>query len=162
MRRHVYAIKSASEEGGSRKPIWPRHGASKASNGGQIYSLGSLSAKDRIEKHMSVTQPGPGYMHVPANRDKTWFDMITAERRVIVQRNGRPASIWKKRPGRNRNEALDTRVYAIAALESLRSRGVRLPVTAPGTGAPDPAAAAPPAPPANHRRRRKSGSGFWS
>lgn len=162
LRRHVYAIKSASEEGGARKPIWPRHGASKASNGGQIYSIGSLSAKDRIEKHLGAVQPGPGYMHVPGNRDRTWFDMITAERRVIVMRNGRPASIWKKRPGRNRNEALDTRVYAIAALESLRSRGVRLPVTAPGTGAPDPASAsgAPTAP--APRKRKRSGSGFWS
>jgi phage terminase large subunit GpA-like protein len=44
---------------------------------------------------------------------------LTAEKRVVRQVNGRPRLYWVKLNSRSRNEPLDLRVYATAALEIL-------------------------------------------
>ncbi|MCB1771954.1 MAG: phage terminase large subunit family protein, partial [Candidatus Competibacteraceae bacterium] len=61
--------------------------------------------------------PGPGYCHFPLAYDAHYFDMLTAEQVRTKYRKGRPVREWFCPPNR-RNEALDARVYALAALLS--------------------------------------------
>lgn len=57
----------------------------------------------------------PGYCHFPADYTEAYFKQLTAEERVRVKtKSGAPKWEWKQI--RNRNEALDCRVYAMAAL----------------------------------------------
>jgi len=62
----------------------------------------------------NIFLPGPGYCHFPMERDEEYFEQLTAEKLVKKRRNGIIRSEWVKT--RERNEALDVRVYAYAAL----------------------------------------------
>ena len=74
-----------------------------------LFSVGVNVAKDDIYSKLVVDVPGPGYMHFPdkPQYDKAYFDQLTVERRDA---SGRWVNIGKKR-----NEAIDCRVYALAA-----------------------------------------------
>lgn len=62
----------------------------------------------------------PGYCHFPANYDDHYFKMLTAEERSARKdRKGYTHYEWHKI--RERNEALDCRVYAMGALYTLAS-----------------------------------------
>ena len=82
--------------------------------------VGVDEAKLILYRRLSrVTRPGPGYVHVPTGRPQEWFDQLTAEQLVTRANGGRE---WQKiRP---RNEALDCRVYAYAALKLLYPAGI--------------------------------------
>lgn len=138
-KRRVWAIKSLSERKGTRKEyIWPRS-PSISKVGCPVHSISSGGAKDRVEMHLSKTDPGPGYMHIPASRDKTWYDQFLSEHRVFVDLGGgRMGSHWAVKPGKQRNEAWDCRVYALAAVEGLRVIGAIPMRGAPGIAAPKP------------------------
>jgi phage terminase large subunit GpA-like protein len=101
-----------------------------------------LTLYRRIAK---VAKPGPGYVHVPIGRDEEWFAQLTAEQ-LMPRANG--VREWVKL--RPRNEALDCRVYAYAALKLLHPDGV--PRT-PDPAAPQPTRALPPAAPARRVAR---------
>ena len=60
---------------------------------------------------------------------------LTAERVVTRFEKGRPIRSWQPRRDGERNEALDTFVYAHAALHGLISMGMRLNDEAEGMGA---------------------------
>jgi len=64
-------------------------------------------------------EPWPiGYCHFP-RYSRDYFDQLTAEHLVTrVVAGGFKKSVWEKR--RERNEALDARVYAMAAMSTLR------------------------------------------
>jgi phage terminase large subunit GpA-like protein len=127
----VWAIKSMNETG-PRAPIWPSRAASSA-RGAPIYRIGSQAAKDRVYSALGQTQPGPAFMHVPSNRDARWYDQLTAEHLVRVSLGGgREGTRWQPKVKGRRNEALDCRVYALAALQGLRSLGVVKLVEQPG------------------------------
>lgn len=121
MGRRIYAIKGAS---GFGKPIWPRR-ASKGSNRADFFLIGADTAKERVYSKLRVDKPGAGCCHFPLDRPRDWFDMLVAERIATKLRNGRPERFWKK-PAGARNEALDARGYATAALHSLYMSGVKL------------------------------------
>jgi len=61
--------------------------------------------------------PGEGYCHFPQDRSEEFFRMLTAEKKMTKYFKGRPKREWVKI--RSRNEALDCRVYATAALAIL-------------------------------------------
>lgn len=68
------------------------------------------------------TEPFPGYCHFPIDYDERHFRQLTAEERVLERtRDGRARPIWRVIRGR-RNEQLDCRVYATAALYVLYAR----------------------------------------
>ena len=69
-------------------------------------------------QHTNVlfSKPGPGYCHFPDKYDVEYFKQLTVERRTI-NGYGRPYYKWVK--VNTRNEALDRRVYSMAALEIL-------------------------------------------
>lgn len=115
--RLIFPIKGGGEQGGTRMPIWNN---AKVVAEGKPYIVGTNTAKDNIESMMKVMTPGPGYMHIPAGRADSWFKMIASEKRVIFHLNGQRKSRWEPTYKGARNEALDCRVYALAALEALR------------------------------------------
>lgn len=107
----VFAIKGAV---GAGRPVWPRT-ASRGKGGAKVFVIGVDAAKDMIYSHLRVQRPGPGYCHFPAERDAAYFVGLTAETVVTRYSKGFPVREYKLRPG-VRNEPLDCRVYAFAAL----------------------------------------------
>lgn len=90
--------------------------ASKVSDGTvRLYSIGVNSAKDTINSQMTIKEHGPGYMHYPKKDiyDEAYFKQLTAEKKEKT--TGR----WVK--FRERNEAIDVRVYAMATLRILEN-----------------------------------------
>ncbi len=95
-------------------------GNATRSNIGKIplFSVGVNSTKDVLHTNLMTESTGAGYMHFPKtdknskkfNYDSKYFKQLTAEKR---NDDGR----WEK--FRTRNEAVDCRVYSMAALELL-------------------------------------------
>ena len=81
----------------------------------------------KLETHLGIEMatPGPGYLHL--NRrccDEEYLAQLCAEHRETKRRNGVASLVWVE--DRTRNEALDTAVYARAALKLLtRISGAR-------------------------------------
>lgn len=84
-----------------------------------LYTVGVDAAKALLLSRLSMTEKGPGYVHIPM---WDWADdelaaQLTSERLVTRFTKGVPSQVWKKiRP---RNEALDCAVYALGALRLL-------------------------------------------
>jgi len=120
-RRRIFAIKGRA----GAIPIWPRRPGRANKGRVPLFTVGVDSAKETIYARLAVTPPGPGTMHFPLDRDVVYFEQLTAERCVTRYVKGFPKREWVKDPGR-RNEALDCRVYAYAALHALIAMGLRL------------------------------------
>lgn len=117
--RWAVPVKGSSEAG---KPVatFPRTLNSK-----RVYltHIGTDTAKELIYRRLKQDEPGPGFVHFPNTPafDSEYFQQLTAEKAVTKYRNGRPYVQWEKiRP---RNEALDCRVYALAAIRILQQHG---------------------------------------
>ncbi len=84
-----------------------------------LYTLGVNAGKSSIMQSVAVTEPGANYMHTPTDEgrgyDMKWYAGLLSEVEVtkgnIVK--------WEKIPGHVRNEALDCRNYARAAMKVL-------------------------------------------
>ena len=67
------------------------------------FNFESLYWKDTQARLAQVDQPGPGYLHLPADTPEAWFRQFLSERKVVDRRrgktgrSGRPAKIWKTR-----------------------------------------------------------------
>ena len=136
--RRVWAVKGTA---GFGKPIWPRRATTGGRNRGELFLVGVDTAKERVYSRLRVDRPGPGYCHFPLDRERDWFEMLVSER-IIVERGERKFS----KPAGARNEALDCRAYATAALHALYMSGFKLADQAARmksmvAGKPDPAAA---------------------
>ena len=91
--------------------------SSKASKGAfRLYMIGVNSAKDVVYGHLTTKEVGPGYMHFPRKPEynEEHFKQLTGEKKDKT--TGR----WSK--FRTRNEALDIRVYSMAALKILENQ----------------------------------------
>jgi phage terminase large subunit GpA-like protein len=82
-----------------------------------LFPVGVDTCKEQLVSALLQEEPGPNYCHFPLDDsyDQEFFEQLTAERRVIRYQNGRPKFVWVKK--RARNEAMDNRNYARAALE---------------------------------------------
>lgn len=80
-----------------------------------LFLVGVDEAKLTVMRRLAVQQPGPGYCHVPSDRGADWYNQLTAEKLVTRYVKGFPVREWHQT--RPRNEALDCRVYALAALK---------------------------------------------
>nr|CRH06145.1 Phage terminase GpA [Candidatus Magnetococcus massalia] len=120
--RRVWAIKG---RGGMGVPIWPRKPSTKNKGKVPLFIVGVDACKEAILSRLRIEEPGPGYLHFPMQRDADYFKQLTAEAVVTRYHKGRPIREWKKRDS-DRNEALDCRVYAMAALQGLVAMGYRL------------------------------------
>jgi phage terminase large subunit GpA-like protein len=133
--------------------VWPKKASKNNSGRINLFLVGVDSAKDAIYARLRITRPGAGFCHFPASREADWFAQLTAESVTTRYSKGFPVRQWVKKPGA-RNEALDARVYAYAALQSLNVVWARFRDVSPPSreAAPEtPVATTPPlAPPASH------------
>lgn len=114
-RRMVYAVKGVA---GAGKAIASRP-KKKYKRQAALVHVGVDAAKERLLlSWLRLDEPGPGYCHFPQTYDSEFFQQLTAERQVTRYHKGFPYRQWVLNKG-VRNEALDRRVYALAALELL-------------------------------------------
>lgn len=114
--RRVFALKGVA---GAGRPVVQisRKARGRAVRKVDLYNVGVDDAKGIIYARLRVTEPGPSYCHFPDHYQEEYFLQLTAEKMVTKFRKGFPHKEWiKTRP---RNEALDNRVYAFAALKIL-------------------------------------------
>lgn len=111
--RRWFAIKGASMPG---KPL-----VSKPSLVGKqkvkLFSVGTDTAKDEIFACLKIGEAGPGYAHFPARDpyDEKYFKQLCSEKKITKYVQGVAKQVWVKVHESVRNEALDCRVYGIAA-----------------------------------------------
>jgi phage terminase large subunit GpA-like protein len=78
-----------------------------------MYSVGSFTGKEVLMSRLSkVTEPGPGYIHLPDDIDPQHLDQFLNERIVTRFVKGRPVRAWVRS---GPNEQIDLFVYALAA-----------------------------------------------
>jgi len=112
--RKIYAVKGMS----GTRPIWPpRAGGSKKYKGNKVWIVGVDTAKDAIYSRLRIVEEGPGYCHFPMSYGQDFFKQLTSEKIQTRFSKGHPIREWHK-PAGMRNEALDRRAYALAALYS--------------------------------------------
>jgi phage terminase large subunit GpA-like protein len=112
--RRVFAIKGR-EEG----TVWPTAIASRKMKASQtnVTIVGTTAAKDMIYSSLRMDTPGPSYCHFPKGRPLGYFEQLTSERVITKIVRGFKKRVYEL-PDGLRNEALDCRVYAYAALQS--------------------------------------------
>jgi len=86
----------------------------------RTFAVQGKIAKDTIFARLRVDEPGPRYLHFPAGHgyDEEHFRQLTAEVLKTKYVRGFPVQAYEKI--RDRNEALDLRVYWLAALDILK------------------------------------------
>lgn len=88
----------------------------------EIWILGVDAGKEDITGWLKLTEPGPGYCHFPVNKERgynqTYMQGITSEEKVQKLVKNKLKIVWVKKTG-IRNEPLDLRNYAYAAVELL-------------------------------------------
>lgn len=119
--KRIFAVKGSSIPG---KALLSRPSISNRMRV-KLFSIGTDTAKEMIYSRLKITEPGRGYCHFPAERDAEYFKQLTAEKIVTHYSKGFPVRKWEKQSGQ-RNEALDVRVYALAALYILGANLDRL------------------------------------
>jgi phage terminase large subunit GpA-like protein len=118
----MYPIKGAA----GQRPIWPRlH--SKAKDSRPLWVIGVDAGKEALYARLKIADAGPGFCHFPLSDlyDLGYFEQLTAETCKVRYNKGFAHREWTKKPGA-RNEALDARCYAYAALQSLIAGRFRL------------------------------------
>lgn len=121
-RRRIWGVKGKQGDG-SR--FWPRNPTRHNKGRIDLYVLDTTAGKDAVYARLRIAEPGPGYCHFPRSATPSYFAELTAERRTVRYARGHKVSVYTCPHGR-RNEALDVRVYAYAALQGLRSARVDL------------------------------------
>lgn len=131
--RNIYAVKGDRGEMG--KPL-VNNPSTKNKKKIVPFIVGTYTAKSSIAARLAIPVSGPGCCHWPLVEPEPgqdaaavrygleYFSQLTAEKKYKTVYRGLATYHWKKiRP---RNEALDCRVYAYAALGILYNRGFRL------------------------------------
>lgn len=126
LNRRVFAIKG---QGGDGVPYTkPPSKVKIVVNGKSIgetwlYSIGVDAGKADIMGSLKVQEAGAKYCHFPKGEargyDMAFFNGLLSEKLVLKSERGRTRWVWEKLPGHERNEALDCRNYAQAALRVL-------------------------------------------
>ena len=139
--RRIFAVKGGPIQGAPVVARPTTHNRYRC----KLFILCVDTAKEIILGRLRVQSPGPGYMHLPESIvDLEYVQQLTAERALRKYVKGRGSvKEWVKI--RERNEALDLEVYALAALyipgpEFVRDQKRRAALwsrPAPGTPGPD-------------------------
>lgn len=156
--RRIYATKGMA--GRSGEPIVGRvseKAYGRRARPVRLYPINVDDAKAEIMAAVALATPGPGYMHFPERVDEDYFAQLCAEHRETRYNKSKVAthSVWVQ--DRQRNEALDTAVLALAAVRllnpNIRHMAETLAAAAPppGGGDPGPAPAQQPAQPMERR-----------
>ena len=117
--RRVFAIKGSNDSTAAyiQKPT--KNNREQA----YLFTLGVDTGKSLLLQRLRVEEEGPGYCHFPKEESKgyneAYFVSLTSEKQVLRYKKGRPVFVWelKDKGIHKRNEALDCRNYATAAIE---------------------------------------------
>jgi phage terminase large subunit GpA-like protein len=122
--RRIWGIKGYA----GKRPVWPKKPSRNNKGKINLYAIGVDSAKEVVTARLTKTGPevsGAGACHFPMDRDKEYFEQLTAERKTTKYVKGFRVITWEKEE-KDRNEAFDCRVYAYSALQGLIIGGVNL------------------------------------
>lgn len=115
--RRYFPLKGASIKWA---PIWARGRRDERIT---LYIVGTNRAKALIYQRASISVPGPGYCHFPSTDDygDEYFKQLLAEDSHTIYDRGSAMQIFEmpatpREDGSSRNEVLDIRVAALAAL----------------------------------------------
>lgn len=116
--RGVWAIKG---KGGAEVP-YIRNPTTNNRVKTPLFIIGVDAGKALLYHRLRHNTKGPNYCHFPANEeagyDETYFKGLTSEKMVVRFRKGRSVTVWELKDSKyKRNEPLDLRNYATAALE---------------------------------------------
>ena len=135
----VFAVKGGSLSG---KPLVERPSVNNRYRV-PLFVLCVDTGKDIVMSRLMLKRAGPGYIHLPEWADDEYLAQLTSEKALRRYVKGRGAvRQWVKL--RERNEALDLEVYALAALyimgptllDSLEERAQRFTIRTEGRPAP--------------------------
>lgn len=119
--RGVYPCRGTNRAGPAPPPLLP----AKPSRNNRLrlahWNIGVTIAKGTIYDRLPLPTPGPRSLHFPEGHgyDEDHFRQLTCEKRRRRYASGVAYDIFEKAKASDRNEALDLRVYAFAALASL-------------------------------------------
>ncbi|AWM87365.1 phage terminase large subunit family protein [Microvirga sp. 17 mud 1-3] len=118
--RRLFAIKGVPGWGRGIVEKPQRKQSGKNARKVDLFLVGTDEAKLVVMRRLANVVPdSPGYCEFPAGRDAEYYQQLTAEKMVLRYVKGQPVREWTK-PDRARNEALDCRVYALAALKIIQ------------------------------------------
>jgi len=123
--RRLFAIKGVPGWGKAVAEKPSRRQSGKDTRKVDLWPIAVDEGKLIVTRRLNKTEAGPGYCHFPDDRHEEWFNQLTAEKMVTKYVRGQPVREWKK-PDRARNEALDCRVYAYAALKITAPRLLKI------------------------------------
>ena len=130
--RRIFAIKG---RGGTGIPLIGKPTRSNRVKAA-LFAVGVDTGKENLFHQLRKEHEGPGYCHFPRavekGYDASYFRGLTSEKRVMRFDQGRRHLVWVKRSGA-RNEPLDCRIYARAALEILNPNLAIAPKAADGS-----------------------------
>lgn len=116
--RRIYAVKGKGGDGIPFVGRVSRNNREKAA----LFMLGVDQGKQTLISRLKIEFEGEGYCHFPINKGlgygEEYFEGLTSESRVVRFYKGKPKVEWKVKKG-VRNEPLDCRNYATAAMEIL-------------------------------------------
>lgn len=116
--RKVWAIKG---KGGGDVP-YIRNPSTNNRVKAPLFTIGVDAGKALLYQRLRHEAKGPNYCHFPLNEeagyDEAYFKGLASEKMVVRFRKGRPVVVWELIDSKHkRNEPLDLRNYATAALE---------------------------------------------
>jgi phage terminase large subunit GpA-like protein len=118
--KRVFPIKGGSTAG---RPLVERPSKHNRYNM-PLFVLCVDTGKDLVFSRLRIPSAGPGFVHLPDWVDEEYLAQLTAEKMIRKYVKGRGAvREWVKL--RERNEALDLEVYALAALHIMGQAFVR-------------------------------------
>ena len=162
--KRVFPIKGGSVAG---RPLVERPSRHNRYNV-PLYVLCVDTGKDMVFSRLRISSVGPGFMHLPDWVDEEYLAQLTAEKAIRKYVKGRGAvREWIKL--RDRNEALDLEVYALAALHvlgqpfvrGLAARAAKFATPTLGLAEAEPREATPPPPSSRAPRRVGGWVGNW-
>jgi phage terminase large subunit GpA-like protein len=123
--RRIFGVKGVAGWGRPIVEKPQRKQSGKNARKVDLFLVGTDEAKLIVMRRLNMVAPGPGYVHFSDDADQDYFDQLTAEKLVTKYVKGFPKREWTKHD-KARNEALDTFVYAYAALKIMQPNLKRL------------------------------------
>lgn len=117
--RRIFAIKGSNNSAAAyiQKPT--KNNREQA----YLFTIGVDTGKSWLMDRLKLEEPGPGFCHFPREDgrgyDEKYFKGLTSEKRVMRYKMGKSYFAWelKDKGEHRRNEPLDCRNYATAAIE---------------------------------------------
>lgn len=123
-RGRCYALKGSNQQGAPLVPPRPTRPRGATVH---LYHVGTVAAKDTIFPRLKLATPGPGYVHFPdrPEYDEEYFAQLAGEEKRSKYDRGVLIGYYYKKI-RARNEALDLKVYNLAAVALLNPHWAKL------------------------------------